>query len=150
MKRMMLVVSIASIALASSTSTARAEGKKNKWLAAGLNWVLPGAGYMYNGEKPLYVTVPMIAGAVALTYVENFHEFDDGKRLLDHDRTAFGVLFGAVFVLNTALAIDAYREANSINRRLEAGPHTAWRFDVRPVRAADSSTGYTLVIGRSF
>jgi hypothetical protein len=131
--------------LLASASPARADGPKNRWVAAGLNWVLPGAGYAYNGDKPLYVTVPMIAGAIGLTYLEQVHEFDDGKRLLDHDRTAFAVMFGSVLVLNTALAIDAYREAGAINRRAGARERTAWHFGAAPTRS-----GFGAMLGRAF
>ena len=107
---------------ASTTSAASAEQpiasgpakEKKPLLAAGLNWFVPGAGYMYNGRKPALVTVPMIAGAAGLTYIENFHQFDGGT-LREIDPTAFAVTFGSVMVLNTGLAIDAYREAKNIN-----------------------------------
>jgi hypothetical protein len=133
--------------IATTVALPAAHAEKNQWVAAGLNWVLPGAGYAYNGEKPLYVTVPMMLGAVGLTYVENIHEFDDGKRLLDHDKTAFGVLFGAVLVINTALAIDAYQEAGAINARSTV-TMTSWRIDLR--RGQSSDSGYALTLGRSF
>jgi hypothetical protein len=83
-------------------------------LAAGLNWFVPGAGYLYNGEKPVYVSLPMVAGAVGLTYVEQFHQFEGGN-LMTHDPTAFKVMFASVLVLNTGVAIDAFREARAIN-----------------------------------
>lgn len=89
--------------------------QKRPWLAAGLNWIVPGAGYMYNGDKPAYVTLPMIAGAAGLTYVENFHQFEGGT-LREVDSTAFAVTFGSVLVLNTGLAIDAFRDAKELNR----------------------------------
>ena len=96
---------------------ADAESKqKRPLLAAGLNWFFPGAGYLYNGVKPAYVGLPMIAGAVGLTYVEQIHTFEGGGNLLETDPTAFGVMFGAVLALNTGVAIDAYREAKAINR----------------------------------
>ncbi|GEM_PF-478871 len=89
---------------------------KRPLLAAGLNWFLPGAGYLYNGEKPLYVSLPMIAGAVGLTYVEQFHRFEHGT-LRQQDPAAFAVMATAVLVLNTGVAIDAFREARGINAR---------------------------------
>ena len=147
---MKTLVILAALSLAAPTLAHADEGStKNKWVAAGLNFVLPGTGYIYNGEKPLYVTVPMVAGAIALTYVENFHEFEDGQHLLDHDKTAFGVLFGAVFVINTALAIDAYQEAKAINARRREPALGAWRVDVRSVPASRGS-GYGVTLGRSF
>lgn len=88
---------------------------KRPLLAAGLNWFLPGAGYAYNNAKPLYVTLPMMAGAVGLTYVENFHQFENGT-LREVDQMAWGVMFASVIVLNTGVAIDAFREAKAINR----------------------------------
>ena len=60
------IVALATVAAISLPGTAHA-GEKNRWLAAGLNFFVPGAGYIYNGEKPLYVSVPLVAGAVALT-----------------------------------------------------------------------------------
>jgi hypothetical protein len=129
------------------TATANADpetSSKNRFVAAGLNWVLPGAGYAYNGRKPLYETVPMMAAAIGLTYAENFHKFDDGKTLLDHDKTEFGVLFGAVLVLNTALAIDAFREADAINA---GSALTSWRLDVKRTRDAG---GYAVVLGHAW
>ena len=122
-------------------AAAHADDSKSPWLAATLNWFLPGTGYMYNGQKPLYSTVPMLAGALALTYVENFHEFDDGKTLLEHDKQAFGILFGAVLVINTGLAIDAYQEANSINANLKktAAAEPTWQFDVLASQNGDDA-----------
>ena len=97
-------------------SPATAEAKAKSPVVAGvLNWVLPGAGYIYNGEKPLYVTLPMMVGAVGLTYVENFHDFGGGNNLQATDPTAFNIMFGSVLTVNTGLAIDAYQEANRIN-----------------------------------
>src|SRR5262245_55187587 len=123
----MLRITVLLLALSATAHAEPEAPSKNRFVAAGLNWVLPGAGYAYNGKEPLYVTVPMMAAAVGLTYAENFHKFSDGQTLLDHDKTEFGVLFGAVLVLNTALAIDAYREADAINR---GGALTSWRLDV--------------------
>lgn len=117
-----LVASTASTASAAPESgdymtvASKPAKEKKPLLAAGLNWVVPGAGYMYNGRKPAYVTVPMIAGAAGLTYIENFHQFEGGT-LREVDSTAFAVTFGSVLVLNTGLAIDAWREAKSINGR---------------------------------
>jgi len=109
---------VAAVSSSSDFELVKAGGGKQKrpWLAAGLNWFIPGAGYMYNGKKPAYVTVPMMAGAAGLTYVENFHQFEGGT-LREVDSTAFAVTFGSVLVLNTGLAIDAFREARSINIR---------------------------------
>lgn len=126
---------------------------KRPLLAAGLNFFIPGTGYIYNGRKPLYVSVPMILGAGGLTYAENFHRYgESGQTLLEYDRTAFLILFGSVLVLNTGLAIDAYREAVSINDGVgRAG--LAWlrraRIGVAPMKARGGrvGAGMTLQLG---
>jgi hypothetical protein len=99
---------------ATPISSSAATKHRSPLLAAGLNWFLPGAGYLYNGEKPVYVSLPMIAGAAGLTYVEQFHQFEGGT-LREQDPTAFNVMFASVLVLNTGAAIDAWREAKAIN-----------------------------------
>ena len=48
-----------------SSSTRR---NKSPLLAAGLNFFLPGTGSLYNGVKPAYVSVPMIAWARRLPF----------------------------------------------------------------------------------
>ena len=102
--------------------------EKNPWIAAGLNWFIPGAGYIYNGQKPLYATVPMVAGAIGVTYIEQIHKFHDGKTLMDHDGRAFGVMFAAILLLNTGLAVDAYQEAKQIN---QSGNTASKAFDLQ-------------------
>jgi len=96
------------------TLTAASGKSKSPLLAAGLNFFVPGAGYLYNNKKPVYVSLPLIAGAAGLTYIEQFHQFENGT-LLEQDPTAFAVMFGAVFVVNTGLAVDAWREAKALN-----------------------------------
>ena len=85
---------------------------KRPWLSAVLNFFLMGAGYLYNGKRTLLGALLTIA-AIGLTYIENFHIFADGNSLQQHDSTAFGVMFACVFIANTGLAIDAYREAKA-------------------------------------
>jgi hypothetical protein len=132
--------------------TASSSGKhKSPALAFTLNFFIPGAGYLYNGEKPLYVSLPMIAGAGGLTYIEQFHQFEDGT-LREQDPLAFGVMFGSVFAINTGLAIDALREAKSINGA------TAARREKKPVEVAlapaafsdDGDTSYGLSLGLTY
>lgn len=150
MRKLTLTAILALLVLASTAldpSSAKAE--KNQWVAGGLNFFVPGAGYAYNGEKPLYVTVPLILGTAGLVYVEQIHEFDDGKRLQDHDSTAFGVLFGAIFIANTAFAIDAYQEAGRINRR-EASGLASMRIDLKPIAAGDGSKKMGLSLSGAF
>lgn len=109
-----------------SSSTGR---RKSPLLAAGLNWFIPGAGYLYNGEKPAYVTLPMIAGAGGLTYIEQFHQFEGGS-LRETDPTAFNIMFASVLAINTGLAIDAFQEAKAINEgrtaSLQIAPQVTW------------------------
>ena len=114
MNKLIVALVTLGFTLAPSVAEAKEAKEKRPLLAAGLNWVLPGAGYLYNGETPAYVAVPMIAGALGLTYVENVHQFENGS-LSEQDPTAFKVMFGSVMVINTALAIDAYQEAKAIN-----------------------------------
>ena len=87
---------------------------KKAWLSAILNFLFMGAGYIYNGKRVLLGLMLTVA-AFALTYVENFHVFPDGNPLQAHDSTAFMVLFACVFLANTALAIDGFKEAKEIN-----------------------------------
>lgn len=124
-----------------AASSPEASADKNKWVAGGLNFFFPGAGYAYNGEKPLYVTAPMIAGSIGLAYVEQVHEFEDGQTLKDHDSTAFGVMFVAIFFANTGFAIDAYQEAGRINRREKAMGVSKLRFDMAPIRSPAGGQG---------
>ena len=83
-----------------------------KWIATLLNFFLPGAGYLVLGHK-VPLAVMWLIGVFALTYVEQIHKFPDGQTLQAHDGTAFGALFVAVFVMNTAFAIDCYRVATA-------------------------------------
>ncbi len=133
--------------LAAAPSDVRAE--KNQWLAGGLNFFFPGAGYMYNGDKPLYVTAPILAGSLGLAYVEQIHEFDDGNTLLEHDSTAFGVMFAAIFIANTGFAIDAYQEAGRINKR-EKATETSLHFDLRPMKSSSGDQGFGLSLSGGF
>ena len=69
------------------------------WLAVVLNFVFPGAGYLVLGHR-MILSVMWLIGVIGLTYVE------------------FGIqvaapayywpMFAAVFLMNTAFAIDAY------------------------------------------
>ena len=87
---------------------------KKAWLSAILNFLFMGAGYIYNGKRVL-LGLMLTLSAFALTYVENFHKFADGNTLQDHDSTAFMILFGCVFLANTGLAIDGFKESREIN-----------------------------------
>ena len=87
---------------------------KKNWLSAILNFFFMGLGYLYNGKRMLLGGLLTI-GALMLTYVEQIHKFADGNALQKHDEKAFAIMAIAVFLVNTGLAIDAYREANEIN-----------------------------------
>ena len=80
--------------------------KKQPWIAAVLNFFLMGAGTLYNGRRKL-TGIALTIGAVVLTYVEF------GIQPLD--TTLYWMMFAAILVVNTALAIDGYREASMIN-----------------------------------
>jgi hypothetical protein len=68
------------------------------WVATVLNFFLPGAGYLVLGRA---LGVLYLLGAIGLTYVET--------SLQALDPTLWAVMFGAVFVMNTGFAIDAFR-----------------------------------------
>jgi len=79
---------------------------KNPWIASILNFFFAGAGYVYNGRRTA-LGVALTIGALALTYVE--------LQLQNAAPTLFPIMFGAVFLINTFLAIDGYREAQEIS-----------------------------------
>ena len=152
MRKLTISLMLSGFVVASLLSVSQeAHAKKSPILASSLNFFLPGTGYLYNGDKPLYVTLPMIAGFAGLTYVENFHEFEGGKTLKEVDLTAFSVLFAAVLVANTGFAIDAYREAESINKR-EANSSllSNLQLGVTPVMARNGDRDLTLSLSGSF
>lgn len=85
--------------------------KKSPLLAAGLNWVLPGAGYLYTHQKPVGVSLGMMAGAAGLTYTE--------LELQKKQPELYPIMFGSVLVLNTSLAIDTFIKVKKNNKKLE-------------------------------
>ncbi len=80
---------------------------KNPWIAAVLNFLLMGPGTVYNGRRRA-VGVALTIGALALTYVE--------LNLRTAAPELYPIMFAAVFLVNTFLAYDGYREAKAINR----------------------------------
>lgn len=82
---------------------------KNPWIAGGLNFVLGGAGYIYNWQRPL-LGAGLTAGAAGLTFVEL--SLGTGSPL-------YLPMFASVFVINTLLAVDAYQEAEAITKMAE-------------------------------
>ncbi len=80
----------------------------NPWIAAVLNFFFMGAGTFYLGRRRA-VGAALTVGALVLTYVElNLQTLAPGL---------FPWMFAAVFVVNTALAYDGYREALALNPR---------------------------------
>ncbi len=80
---------------------------KSPWIAAILNFFFMGPGTIYNGRR-VVLGVGLTIGALVLTYVE--------LQLQTAAPALFPLMFGAVFVINTVLAYDGYREAQAINR----------------------------------
>ena len=81
---------------------------KMPWLAAILNFLFMGAGTLYNGRR-VALGAALTVGALLLTYVE--------MNLQTLNQTLWAVMFCAVFLNNTFLAIDGYQEAQAINSR---------------------------------
>jgi hypothetical protein len=78
---------------------------KARW-AALANFFFPGAGYLIVGVKRDIAWL-WLAGAATLTFVE--------FGIRESERTLYWVMFAAVFVMNTAFAIDVYRVASAGN-----------------------------------
>ena len=76
--------------------------KKNPWIAAVLNFFFMGLGTLYVGERKL-TGLALTLAALILTYVE--------LQLRAAAPNLYPLMFGAVFVANTVLAIDGYQEA---------------------------------------
>ena len=79
---------------------------KQPWLAALLNFFLMGLGTAYNGRR-IPLGLALTVGAGLLTYVE--------MSLQTAAPNLYWVMFGAVFLNNTFLAIDGFTEAKTIN-----------------------------------
>ncbi|MFT5819880.1 MAG: hypothetical protein ACI8ZM_001105 [Crocinitomix sp.] len=94
-----------------SLSPYKKEGKtykrKSPLLAAALNFVLPGAGYLYNGQQHPLLSVGMMAGAVGLTYVE--------FNIKESSPDMYPIMFGSVLVLNTSISIDTFIKTKKKN-----------------------------------
>ena len=81
---------------------------KKPWISAILNFFFMGLGYIYNGQKKI-LGLLFTVGAIGLTYVE----LSIQEPLPD----LYIVMFASVLIVNTAFAIDGYKEAVSINGR---------------------------------
>lgn len=75
---------------------------KNPWIAAVLNFFFMGLGTLYIGQRKL-TGIGLTLAALVLTYVE--------FQLRALAPSLYPIMFGAVFVANTVLAIDGYQEA---------------------------------------
>jgi len=80
---------------------------KNPWIAAILNFFFAGPGYIYNGRRSM-LGIALTIGALILTYVE--------LQLQTEAPSLFPLMFGAVFLINTFLAVDAYQEAKMLSK----------------------------------
>lgn len=78
---------------------------KNPWIAAVLNFFFMGLGTLYIGRRRL-VGIGLTLAALVLTYVE--------FQIQPLSPTLYWTMFAAVFVANTVLAIDGYREASAV------------------------------------
>jgi hypothetical protein len=76
--------------------------KKNPWIAAVLNFFFMGLGTLYIGRRKL-LGAGLTVAALALTHVE--------LQLQTAAPALFPIMFAAVFIANTVLAIDGYNEA---------------------------------------
>ena len=76
------------------------------------NFFPPGLGYLILGVKR-GLALLWLAGVITLTVVE--------FGIRESEPTLYGVMFAAVFVMNTAFAIDAYQ----IGKSVEAAPAAA-------------------------
>ena len=80
-----------------------------KWAAAIGNFFFAGLGYIIAVPDKRTVGILWTIAALILTYVEQF-AIDASA-----NPTAFNAMFVGVFVLNTAFAIDGYREAAKLH-----------------------------------
>lgn len=78
---------------------------KNPWIAAVLNFFFMGLGTLYNGRRKL-IGLGLTVAAIVLTYVE--------LQLRTAAPSLYPIMFAAVFVANTMLAIDGYNEAKAM------------------------------------
>ncbi len=118
--------------------------RKRPWLAAGLNWFLPGAGTIYNGERPV-LGATFLVGAVGLTVVEQSHAFF-GEGLKTYDPRLFNLMFASVLVMNTGFAIDAFREARQINADNGHPPKRQARLAPAVLPTGEEELAYGLVL----
>jgi hypothetical protein len=84
---------------------------KKPWIAAILNLLFFGAGYIYNGKR-VWLGVAMIVSWILIRIGEISIYLTD---LVFHK---WLILFIGIVVMQLSLTVDAYREAKSINSAL--------------------------------
>lgn len=77
-------------------------------IAAIANFFFPGAGYLILGVKRV-LAVMWLVGVIALTFVE--------FGIRESEPTLYGIMFAAVFLMNTAFAIDAYQTGKALEEQ---------------------------------
>lgn len=82
---------------------------KKPWLAAILNFFFMGPGTFYVGRRKA-LGLALTIGAIVLTYVE--------FGIQTAAPSYYPLMFGAIFLINTFLAIDGYKEAQALNGQL--------------------------------
>lgn len=79
---------------------------KKVWLATLANFFFPGAGYLINGSKRAVLGLLWLGGAIGLTYVE--------LSIQEPMPQLYWVMFASVFAMNTAFAIDVFKEGKAL------------------------------------
>ena len=80
---------------------------KKAWLSALLNFVLLGAGYIYNGRR-VYLGVGLTLAAILATWVE--------MQIKVQAPALYWYAFAQIFIMAVVLAVDGYKEAKWINK----------------------------------
>lgn len=81
---------------------------KKPWIAALLNIILPGSGYLYNGKRKFFGS--LVAAGYLLTY---YIELSTDPTL--SERLSSPLMFVAGVILGVAFAYDAYEEAQELS-----------------------------------
>lgn len=85
---------------------------KIPWLAALLNFVLSGVGYLYNGKRVVFGVILLASEILTLTVGIGISE-----SFLNQILTSYPMLILGTILMQIAFAVDAYQEAKSINQR---------------------------------
>jgi hypothetical protein len=83
--------------------------KKKPWLAALLNVILPGVGYIYAGKRKLFGVLWLIGGALACISV--FTNLEAYSFMTEDIWLSL-----AVILMDVAFGIDAYRDAKTTHK----------------------------------